>query len=470
MAIVIDIELMADRYDAGAGSDPKAPEWPPHPARVVSALMAAAEGEEDTAALRMLERMEAPVVRASEEFWESGTSGYVVTNRLEGKSGHQTYPGRTSGLRERRRVFPKSSRVQIVWDVDPEQETVRRLDKLCGQVPYLGRSTSPVLISATRVNQPPIPDGLTAFTPCTRDEADTWLRVPYPGYVDELESLFGSGLSAWLASDGGRALRPYRRGAVQVANAGTDAASQSPYRDLVVLKFDGAFPEGRQVNLFTSALRSLVMRQTHDPLPAALHGHGADGVPHVAYLGLPTIGHKNADGHLVGLAVAIPQLEESERVRILRGAVGRGQETFGLAVPGLRRPVTLRYAPVEVSPRAATAERWSSPSQQWVTATPIVLDRFPKVRGSLSLSDAMAVEVGRSCCAAGLPAPIDVTVSRHPLIPGAVDLSPLDLPRRARGRLFCHARIQFEHRLSGPVLVGAGRYFGVGLLSPEGLS
>ena len=48
MPVCLDICLMGERYEAGDGEDPRAPEWPPHPARVFSALRSVAESDEIT--------------------------------------------------------------------------------------------------------------------------------------------------------------------------------------------------------------------------------------------------------------------------------------------------------------------------------------------------------------------------------------------------------------------------------------
>lgn len=56
----------------------------------------------------------------------------------------------------------------------------------------------------------------------------------------------------------------------------------------------------------TEALRRAVMSQVPNPLPPAVSGHEADGTPHVAYLALLDVGHEHADGHLLGVAVALP--------------------------------------------------------------------------------------------------------------------------------------------------------------------
>ena len=66
----------------------------------------------------------------------------------------------------------------------------------------------------------------------------------------------------------------------------------------------------------------------------------------------------------------------------------------------------------------------------------------------------------------GLPEPVEVQISNEPLLPGAARLRPADLPRQVKGRLFRHIAVTFDRRVAGPVLVGAGRYLGVGLLAP----
>lgn len=467
MTLLLEIILVTGRYDAGGGQDPKQGEWPPHPARVFSALRSVADDTADLETLRQLERLPSPTVFASPAAIESLRSGYVVTNRVERTGGNLTYPGRNSGLRERRTTAPASPRVLLAWDDGLPESDVALLDAMAARVPYLGRSTSVALMQARWVGEtPPAPDGLVAFTPCSSAEADTWLRTPYPGYTDELDDLFVAGLPAWQASDGGRAMQPYRIDERRLSGAPRGSADDqqittpSPYRDLVVLRFAGLRPEGRLTNLFTAALRSCVMQHTADPLPPALHGHDFNGRPHVAYLGLPVVGHQHADGHLVALGVAIPGLDTAQRRAIMRGVLGSGESSEVLLdVPRIGQ-VTLRHEPGVRRPRAALAETWSREATSWVSVTPIVLDRYPK-------SGDIEAEVRRSCELAGLPEPLTVATSPQPMTPGAIRLSPRELPRRAQGRLFCHARLTFAHPVSGPVLVGAGRYFGIGFFAPE---
>lgn len=464
MAICLDIFLVSDRYDAAGGQDPHTTEWPPHPARAFSALRSVATPD-DLPALRALESLPAPIVHASSDAVSTKTRAYVVTNTLTASGGNLSHPGRTSGLRERRSVIPMSPRVQVIWDPDDtlDDATVMRLDEMARRVPYLGRSTSVVLMGVRRVAGSASPAGLDIFRPTETGPADVLLRVPYPGYTDELNALYEQGLSAWQASDSPRAKCAYRLVRDEQSVETPTETIWSPYNDLVVLRFCHQRPAGRLVPILTAALRSTVMKQTDNPLPPALHGHGFEGNPHVAYLGLPASGGPFADGHLVGLAVAIPGMNESERRRILRGVLGaEGSGKVILNAPGFHKPFELEYLPDEPLPRAANAQHWRRPSRQWTTVSPIVLDRYPK-NGDL------ASGVLKSIKLAGLPEPESVEVSSSAMMQGAIDLRPQELPKRAKGRLFCHARVLFEQPVGGPVLVGAGRYFGVGLLQPERL-
>ena len=460
MPIRLDICLMGERYEAGDGDNPRAPEWPPHPARVFSALRSVAETDE-LPLLRELEQLPPPLIHAAALAPHSSIRAYVVTNAREHKGGNQNHPARTSGLMERVRSFPSDPRIQFIWpdDRDLSDDTLTGLDLMARRVPYLGRSTSPVMLAFRKVAEfGPLP-GLSIFEPTDHDQAEYDIRVPFPGYLDELNSLHELDQPSWQASSS-HARHPYRLKRDE-NDAAVPAAAESAYPDLIVLRFMDHRPPGNLVGLFTAALRTKVMSQTENPLPPALHGHGFDGHPHVAYLGLPFAGFKHADGHLLALAVAIPGLDRAERRRILRGILGTDPDRIvDLQVPGFRRVFGLRYSPDEPLPVGATAERWIRPARRWVSVTPLVLDRYPK-KGDL------APAVVRSIQQAGLPAPVTVELSTQPLTPGAAHLTPKELPLRARGRLYRHVRMTFEHPVTGPVLAGAGRYFGVGLFAPE---
>ena len=237
----------------------------------------------------------------------------------------------------------------------------------------------------------------------------------------------------------------------------------SAYADVVIWRFVGVRPDGRLALRFTTALRRAVMSRVEDPLPEALHGHGTPGRPHMAFLALPWVGEPNADGRLLGLAVAVPHLDAADRERVHRGLLNRpAVHAFPLHVPGIGR-VYLRYEPGLIGPTALDPRRWRRGSRHWVSATPVVLDRYPH-RGDV------AAEVTRSLRTTGLPAKATITtleVNTRPLQPGALRLHPDDLPPLARGRLYRHVAVTFDEPVAGPILIGAARHLGIGLLTPN---
>lgn len=467
MPLVIDIELISGRYDAAGAGDRDAVEWPPHPARVFCALVASVRSDSDREALRWLEGLPAPVVQASAVVRADLRKSYVVTNSVppEGKGRSQFHPGRTNALKVRRSAVPGTSRVRVVWpETDAEPATVAVLDALARRVPYLGRSTGIAALSVGVGSEPGSPEGLEQFEPALGGSPDMGLRVPYPGYLDLLIDQYDNGRPAWEVS---RDVN-YRLAEREPQQRTPSVTVPSVYTDVIILRFAGLRPDGRLTAVFTEALRRAVMSATEDPLPDALHGHGADGCPHVAFLALPNADNPRADGHLLGMAVAIPDLPELERQAIVRGVLigmrspvedpGSDQRMLRLTVPRIGE-VDLTYEPGLVRPWGIRAERWRRGSDHWVSVTPVVLDRYPH-KGDVKQ------EVARSCVLVGLPEPRDIIVSTAPLVAGGIRMRPRDLPEQSRGKLFRHVELRFDHKVAGPVLLGAGRYLGVGLMAP----
>jgi CRISPR-associated protein Csb2 len=452
--LALDVQLLDNRYDA-ATSDRAVPEWPPHPARAFCALVAGARDTSEWDALRWLERQPPPDVIASRHAARLERSGYVVTNRREATGGSQFHPGRTNQLRTRAAAQPTNDRVRFEWtESSAAADIADALDHLAARIPYLGRSTTPVLASiSTRTREPE--SGLARFQPCDLTVAQSTLRVPFPGYLDELRAAYAEDRPSWEISR----LLGYR---IEEAEPSEAPPATSPFAELIVLRLPGFRPDGRLIPRITAALREALMARTADPLPAALHGHDLDDKPHIAFVGLPDAGlHKMARGQLVGLGVALPEIEFAERRKVVRALLPRAEEsTWRLDVEGIGSfDVAAGHA--DNPPRGATAERWSAAARTWVTVTPMAFDRHPKK------GDDPADMVARSCQLAGYPEPETVEISRDPLTWGAVRFAPNDLPGRLRSKMIRHVRLHFASAVTGPVLVGAGRYLGIGLFSPE---
>ena len=465
MGLSLVVRLRHGRFDAAAGHGGQ-PEWPPHPARVFCALVASASEDADWVALRWLEQAGSPhlLACAPERIVTARRTAFVVTNAVEKKTGSQSWPGRTNGEWRRTSVLPAVDEFAVVWPhVEADDATLGRLVRLARRVAYIGRSTSPAEVSV-------VPEALDTrdewlhFEPTTLGSVDSVeMRVPYPGYVDQLRVAYAEGRRAWEVA---RSIAYAPRRVAERAGEAADAdVAAGAYSDLLVFGIDGPVTAiaGLDVLQVTGALRLAAISRVADLVPAQLSGHGADGRPHVAFLGLPDIGHCHADGHLLGVGVAIPaDLPTTERRAVLRGLLAGGGLRY-LNLPGGRR-LDLSYQPDRTRPLGLLPERWTTDrgARSWVTATPVMLDRYPKAHTP-------APELlARALVTAGYPRPEQVE-----MLPGPATIGGIFAPRRGslpegRGRRpLMHCRVRFPRAVRGPVIAGALRYLGVGLFVPD---
>jgi CRISPR-associated protein Csb2 len=153
----------------------------------------------------------------------------------------------------------------------------------------------------------------------------------------------------------------------------------------------------------------------------------------------------------------------------------RGDERGTLTLAGGTLP-PFKVRRVEVSAKKSLSpELWCRASTRFITATPIALDKNPgNLRSNRDgTARKAALEAQRSISDACLRVvgvrPVSVEVSLAPLLPGAQHVRDF-LPWPGRpGRLprvRVHADVRFDVPVSGPLLVGAGRYFGLGLCVP----
>lgn len=446
--MVVRCELLLGSYQA---ADPfaggAAAEWPPHPYRLHAALVFAAceaggaqPDASSIAALEWLEEQGPPEIECSEHVAQR-TEGisWVPRNPTRGAE-WQRYVRQGTAVNRVGRAFPTAVPAEPVihfrW---PEASAPPAgIAELVERVTYLGSSRSPV--ACALVDAPP---AMRAFRPSR--SGDRSVRVPGPGSTD-----------AMLAT---RFAHPARSSAVIATYAFDDAAPRKPeivedgaFSELLVRRVVGGVEDIADGAWLADALRLAVLARAGDAAPAALHGHD-DQRGHAAYLPLADVGHTAAGGSIRGVGLALPRdLDETEREACLRAfaAVDR------VMLPG-RRPQRLGDATDDLA--VLRAERWIGPSYGWATVTPVVLDRYPR-RGRTPLDELLA-----SVANAGLPQPAEATVLAGPPVVGGA------LAGRLRGAVVpgkrVHVRLRFAVPVRGPLLVGRGRFRGVGLFLPE---
>ena len=466
MPVSILVRLRGGRYDAG-GDRPSESEWPPHPARVFCALVASAESDADWSALRWLEQQAPPQVWADPEsqVHRSRTRAWVIENAIRPDGGNLNWPARNNGFRARAFAVPSRESFAIVWPTaDPAADTLSRLNLLAWKVPYVGRSTGSAQVSVVGVVPADMPEAVIYEPAVLGRRGQSWdLRVPYAGYVEALRNAYADGRRSWEVA---RTL-PY-----SMAQSGHEAgdapeeleATAGPFGDLLVWKIERPVIRvgGDLVVSLASALRRAVLSRVGadvPDIPGQVSGHTRPGRTHLAFLALPDVGHGHADGHVLGLALALPRDMLGQDLDVLLRSV--------LHEPALKevrfssgRPLALSYGSDRSGLRPS---HWTSHpgEREWVSVTPVMLDGHTR-RGRDEAS-----EVARSLVIAGYPEPAEVEVSATPLVTGGI-WRPRNgsLPPARPRRQMAHARIRFHQPVIGPVLAGSMRYLGLGLFLP----
>lgn len=469
--LAIDVELLHETFRAdpdGSANTGRLSrgEWPPAPARLFAALVAAdGTGERcrvtDGSELEWMERLPPPVIHAHDAPWHQPLRPRYVAKHAGGfakkykkgkptsTSACQEYVGRIPiEIRPGVRVAPRTPRIVYVWDVPAPDEVVDALRRRAARVGYLGAADSPVRL---RIQTDPsdINEHQDAFVP---DPAGSVvIRVPQKGHLAVLDAVY----DAWMERGANIALSQFPALRHQIAYRAPGSTVPQDLGGVVAWLRLGYAVSGRRVSALTELFKKAALRryqELHGEPPPVLHGHGFEerGYDLARFLALPDVGYAQSRGRIHGLALWLPagcpmdvRWRVTEAAHAIRRLKGGGVD------------VSVRPRTDEVRPVAALPARWMRTSRCWVTAFPAVHER----RGELDIE-----EVARWCRHAGLPAPHSFRSARGPLVRGAVDLAPIEVNRPGRpGLPYSHVKICFDQPVKGPVAIGAGRQRGLGL-------
>lgn len=549
--LAIAVDLLTGRYAATAYNDRGRAEWPPHPARFYSALVAALHDrepvdQEERAALLWLEQQGAPALDLADDDIDDvgrrdvpdvyvpvndtslvgdveaglrhahatvarlcslpttkNTESDLKTARkdvekeqkklaimvaaqqiVDDKPSDKAVATAGSLLPERRTrqvrtfpvVIPSRSTFAFVWSDAPPTSMRPAFERLCSRLTRLGHSSSLVHCRVVErdVKRVLVPD----------EDGTTVLRTVGAGQLARLEEQFErhQGLESRvlpaLSQRYRRAEAPRQTGSGSESVFGTDW--------IVFERIGGARPLSSRGPELARALRAALIEQHGDEtLPPALSGHarngGATDEAHVAFVALPWLAHEHADGSIQGCAIVLPRTLAALDRRAIFKLVARWERdraidtarTLSLGHGGMK-PVEIRR--VDVADKwSLTPSSWCRPATRFITATPIALDRHPgNLRSNLEhTAHRAAAEAQRSiaeaCVRIGLPSPCSVEISVAPMVAGAQPVHAFlpwpSIPGRVR-RVRVHADLRFDEPVRGPVILGAGRYFGLGLCLP----
>ncbi len=508
--LAIKVEYLTGVCMATQYNDPSrsTPEWPPHPDRLYSALVAAADPEdyenERAAALRWLAKQGAPHLAVSEARRREAPDVHMPTNPHEDEVWQKPKNGEPRALRKnfdlktllpvhRKKaalpipaVIPDDPAVYFIWPkAKPDASVLSTLRMICERVTYLGRSRS--LVSVSLVNDPPpathVPDVM----------GQVQLRVPRPDRLDYLIDKY--------QRDGGKPEPSLPQRYRVVEQEQQQKVLRSTFDRMFIFRPQAGNPAlpAEATLKVTKALRQELLRCVHErvcgcnqwssavprcpdalecyrKIPSLISGYDMGDnsctptrSPHLAFVALPFVhpSMRHADGSIKGLAVLVPHDPEQQALQLLAAGLIRLSEE-GLSIPGVGT-WRLEEVPADHPPLQTLDMRsWTGPSRVWATVTPMVFGHVPKKKKG---GEPAVILDSLRMIGPDLPGTVvEIAVGRHSPLHGALPSWHFQPRQGTAGEpaawMLRHVTLRFNQNVRGPLVLGRMRYFGLGLMRP----
>lgn len=458
----IEVEFLMGRAVLSECSDRTRAEWPPHPQRLFSALVSAygelgaQTGQEH--ALRWLENLPAPEIKADLFPAFRTTPSYFVPVNDEAMRTDSNRVDYRHVLDRRIRherffpaVVPKDPIVVYQWPQAPGVEQHRaQLTALVESLTYLGHSSSPVRACLRDESVKP--------SLCPADYGETTMRVPSAGRFDRL-------MATHELRHADESIQP-PLGRMQSYERPSNLARSIFSNDALVVALEGGPRLGMDSTLpLIQHVRNALLARFGVHVSEMLSGHdehgGVSRRPHLAIVPLGFVNAAYADGSIKGIAFVLPACAEADTRRQLRFALTKAWDLH----LGPLGSIGIRYIDPSSQNKlkALDFRTYARSSRTWASVTPVVLDRQPNDKRS-----AEAV-IATACERIGLPSPVEVGVRSVSSISGAPTVHEFHgRSKQADNRQRQHTTIRFDRPVRGPIMLGAGRFIGLGLCMPLG--
>lgn len=488
-ALVIEVRLLADRYH-GVG------DWPPSPFRLFQAMVAGAYGgrwlaepkERKDAAFRWLERLAPPCVMAPAHVRGRVVQSFVPNNDLDALSGDLR---RIGEIRVQKQAEPlllaDEAPFTYAWPFDDHDTALA--SEICSLVERLhtfGRGVDGAFARGRTVDWDAAIDALrqtgsVAF-PSPSPESRRDVRCPAPGSLQSLMERYARWSNQLERTADGTASTLFRQ--PPRARCAVVAYDRPPTRYVFDIRpAEGAttfraIPQVAAVEVATAtrdlafARLSRAMPDRSAELERVLIGRGTpppDAAHRVRFVPLPSTGSRHADGAIRRVLVEVPPECAVAPADIAWSLSGQSLEPF---VATSKETGELSDAVLVTSEDDSMLRHYGvgRPSRRWQSLTPVSLPRrVEPVRRGVARASADALLAGDVVAAvrhAGFPhRGLRVCVQREPFSPHGALASASASGRFAAAALH-HAEVTFPEPVQGPVVIGDGRWLGLGVMAP----
>ena len=526
----ISIDFLCGQFRAASYYDRDEPEWPPHPCRLYSAAVAcSAENgtlSDDADTLDWLAKLPPPKIYASDCNKRTVAESYVPVNDVTSTKSLDKYNKESAELAEilgigeeirntpendkriktiiaeysknldindiikllpeerlrQARTFPSvtlhDSCVEYIWDETIEDIRRKQLDIILARIVRLGRSSS---FASVHVKTENLKEA--NYLPAESGTKDCSVRWVSSGQREALKDAYHYHQGITPRGSMPHISVNYRHLSDPEK---TDIKPIYPNTSGEMLVFEFAsssrhLPISRTLEV-ASKMKATLMSYMNDITPS-VSGHQSDGKilvsPHVSFLPLPWVGHSHADGRILGCSIVVPNTLPQDHKNMIYSALRKWEERNGMSlflgrsgVIKMSRAISL---PTSKTLRYAT---WRNSSNIWVSATPIALPFHPQGHFSKGTNAARQKAWGKaesavikSCEHIDIPPPAKIILGLSPFLSGSQHISSYPPfyqghGKNKRARKLVHAVIEFDEPVSGNLVLGSGRFLGLGLMKP----
>ena len=493
-ALLFEVRLFGGRYH-GVG------DWPPSPFRLFQALVSGAYGdrwvaeprEGKDAAFHWLERLDPPSVLAPPCVEGRAVRMFVPNNDLDAKGGD---PRRVAEVRAEKQTKPLIFSAEIpfvyAWAFEEaESAHARLLCELSERLHTLGRGIDAAFargrLADWDVSVEQLRNAGRLSIPAGVAEGKPGLRCPAPGSLDSLMDRFDK-----------------RTRQLDTAPAGLPASTlfrQPPRARCTIIRY-GRPPErfvfdirrGDGSNAFralpqtgtvavTTAVRDLTIGRLTNALPSrgteiehVIAGRGASPptpTRRVRIIPLPSIGFAQTNGSIRRILVEVPWECPLSPQDVAWALSGQSLSPFSV-VDRASGELLLDAVLVPSDDDAILRDFGIGTSARtWRSVTPVALPPQPCGRprtGNVraAFEGQLTLAVVEALRHAGLPCRgVHVRVQREPFRSKGATAEAFASGRFSPGVLF-HVEVGFPKAIAGPVVIGDGRWLGLGIMAPVG--
>ncbi len=495
LALLISVRFYDGRYHGERGRG--IGEWPPAPARLFQALVAgAARGSklavEDKEALEWLETLDAPVIAAPAVRPVQSFSNFVPNNDLDKYGGD---PRKINKIRApktiRPHIFDAKIPLLFIWTFaggNNDKDNARTICQIAERLYQLGRGVDMAWAWAEILDVEEIETRLArhrgvVYRP-NEGRGSKTLLCPTKGSLATLKKRYDANKTRFTyIKEGGRVRQifsqPPRPRFPNVAyetlprhflfeiRAATRGESFVPWTSTKTAKLVATLRD-KAVGRLKEALpgkageidRVLIGRESTE----------ADKVARVRILPLPSIGHSHADQAIRRVLVEVPPncpLQDDDMARVFSGLEEIDHST-GEILWNLVRTEDLRMLG-----HYGIGDSEQQGFRVWRTITPAALPVIRTGRGTAE--NKRVITEGKAACAvrqalhhAGVVVPLEsIRLQREPFDGNGTRAEAFSMSERFVARGLHHVEIAFAQAVRGPLVIGNGRYLGLGLMAPQ---